>query len=85
MEEKNSLVGRRGSNGVGTTSAAITCNSLLELEGGGDVGASGTRFSAGFAQQTGIEQCFEAHPWQQQLDCLASTFAAALVDARKTL
>lgn len=85
MQEENSLVEQSGSTGVDITDAAIACNSLLEVEGGGEAGAKGTRFSAGFAQQIGIAQCFEVQPWQQQLDCLASTFAAALADLRKTL
>ena len=85
MQEENPLVEQSGSIGVDTTGAASVCISLFELEGGREAGALGTRFSVGFAQQIGIEQCFEAHPWQQQLDCSTSTFVAALTDPRKTL
>ena len=39
MQEENSLVERSGSIGVDTTDAAIACNSLLEVDGGGEAGA----------------------------------------------
>ena len=67
-----SAVGISGSVSHEETDAASACHSFWQ-EVGRETGAKGSRFSGGLAQQTGVAQCLESQPEQQQLD-----FAAAV-------
>jgi hypothetical protein len=80
----SSSVERGGSAGADATGAASICNSFWEA-GGGEAGAVGMPFSAGLAQQAGVEQFFESQPLQQQLDFLPLALGPAAADTRKTL
>ena len=82
--EGSSLAGKVGSVSRETTDAASACHSFGE-EVGREAGANGARLSAGLAQQTGVEQCLESHPLQQQLDLAPPMFAPVPAETGETL
>ena len=69
-------VERDGSVSQEEADAASACISFWEGVGR-EAGAKGARLSAGLAQQTGVEQCLESQPLQQQFDFVPPTFAPA--------
>jgi hypothetical protein len=80
----NSSAEIKGSVSEEAADAASAYHSFW-VEVGREAGAKGARFSAGLAQQMGVEQCLESQPLQQQLDFLTATFAPVPAETVGTL
>jgi hypothetical protein len=68
MDNINGGVGEKSlqaSNGTTVETYHVSTGPSVREEDDAAAGATGARLPAGFAQQAGVEQCFESQPWQQ--------------------